>query len=61
MTTPSDHELQPSDPFMAEIFNTLDDNLKANFLERASIIEFNSNPPRAHAEFLALLCVLIRR
>ena len=61
MTTPSDHELQPSDPLVAEIFNTLDDNLKAAFLERASIIEFDSNLPRAHVECLALLCALTRR
>ena len=61
MTTPSDHDDQPSDPFVVEIFNTLDDNLKATFLERASIIEFDSNLPRAQAECLALLCVLTRR
>ena len=61
MTTHSDHELQPSDPLVAEIFNTLDDNLKAIFLERASIIEFDSNLPRAHAECLALLSLLTRR
>jgi hypothetical protein len=58
MTIPSDHDVQPSDPLVAEIFNTLDDNLKAAFLERASIIEFDSNLPRAHAECLALLCLL---
>ncbi len=61
MTEPTDQEAQPSDPLVAEIFNTLDDNLKAAFLERASIIEFDSNLPRAHAECLALLCVLTRR
>ncbi len=61
MTTHSDHEIQLRDPLVAEIFNTLDDNLKAAFLERASIIEFDSNLPRAHAECLALLCVLTRR
>ena len=61
MTTPSDHDVQPNDPLVAEIFNTLDDNLKEAFLERASIIEFDSNLPRAHAECLALLCVLTRR
>jgi hypothetical protein len=61
MTTPSDHEIQLRDPLVAEIFNTLDDNLKEAFLERASIIEFDSNLPRAHAECLALLCVLTRR
>ena len=61
MTTPSDHDVQPGDPLVAEIFNALDDNLKEVFLERASIIEFDSNLPRAHAECLALLCVLTRR
>jgi hypothetical protein len=61
MTIPSDHDVQPRDPLVAEIFNTLDDNLKEAFLERASIIEFDSNLPRAHAECLALLCVLTRR
>ena len=61
MTKPSNHDVQPGDPLVAEIFNTLDDNLKAIFLERASIIEFDSNLPRAHAECLALLCVLTRR
>ena len=61
MLTPSDHDVQPRDPLVAEIFNTLDDNLKATFLEKASIIEFDSNLPRAHAECLALLCVLTRR
>jgi hypothetical protein len=61
MTQPLDHEIQLRDPLVAEIFNTLDHNLKAAFLERASIIEFDSNLPRAHAECLALLCVLTRR
>jgi hypothetical protein len=61
MTTPSDHEFQSSDPLVAVIFNSLDDNLKEVFLERASIIEFDSNLPRPHAECLALLCVLTRR
>jgi hypothetical protein len=61
MTTPSDHDVQPSDPFVVEIFNTLDDNLKAAFLERASIIEFDSNLPRAHAECLALLSLLTQQ
>jgi hypothetical protein len=61
MTTPSDHDVQPNDPLVAEIFNTFDDNLKADFLERTSIIEFNSNLPRAHAECFALLCLLTQR
>ena len=61
MTKPSDHNNQPGDLIVAEIFNTHNDNLKEAFLERASIIEFDSNMPRAHAECLALLCVLTRR
>ena len=61
MTKPSDHDVQPIDPNVAVIFNTLDDNLKEAFLERASIIEFDSNLPRAHAECLALICILTRR
>jgi hypothetical protein len=61
MTETTNQEAQPSDRLVAEIFNTLNDNLKAVFLERASIIEFDSSLPRAHAECLALLCVLTRR
>ena len=61
MLTPSDHDVQPIDPFVAEMFDTLDDNLKEAFLERASIIEFDSNLPRAHAECLAMICILTRR
>ena len=61
MTKPSDHDVQPIDPLVAEIFNTLDNNLKEAFLERASIIEFDSNLPRAHAECLAMICILNRR
>jgi hypothetical protein len=58
MTKPSDHDVQPRDQLVAEIFNTLADTLKETFLERASIIEFDSNLPRAHAECLALICIL---
>ena len=61
MTKPSDHDVQPIDPFVAEMFDTLDDNLKEAFLERASIIEFDSNLSRAHAECLAMICILTRR
>ena len=43
MTKPSDHEVQPNDPLVAEIFNTLTQDRKEAFLERASIIEFESN------------------
>ena len=61
MTKPSDHDVQPIDPLVAEMFDTLDDNLKEAFLERASIIEFDSNLSRAHAECLAMICILNRR
>ena len=54
-------DVQPRDPLVADIFNTLDDTLKEAFLERASIIEFDSNLPRAHAECLAMICILTRR
>ena len=61
MLTPSDHDVQPIDPFVAEMFDTLDDTLKEAFLERASIIEFDSNLSRAHAECLAMICILTER
>ena len=61
MTKPSDSDVQPIDPVVAEMFDTLDDNLKEVFLERASIIEFDSNLPRAHAECLAMICILTER
>ena len=61
MSKPSDHYVQPSDQLVAEIFDTLDDNLQEAFLERASIIEFDSNLPRAHAECLAMICILTER
>ena len=61
MTKLSDHDVQPIDPLVAEMFDTLDDILKEAFLERASIIEFDSNLPRAHAECLAMICILTRR
>ena len=61
MTKPSDPDVQPIDPFVAEIFNTLTQDRKDAFLERASIIEFDSNLPRAQAECLAMICILNRR
>ena len=61
MTKPSDHDVQPIDPFVAEMFDTLEDNLKDAFLERASIIECDSNLLKAHAECLAMICILTRR
>jgi hypothetical protein len=61
MSKPSDHDVHPIDPLVAEIFNTLTQDRKEAFLERASIIEFDSNLPRAHAECLAMICILNRR
>ena len=61
MNKSAHYALHPRDPLVAEIFNTLDDTLKEAFLERASIIEFDSNLPRAHAECLAMICILNRR
>ena len=61
MTKPSDPVVQPRDPLVAEIFDTLNDKLKEAFLERASIIEFDSDLFRAHAEYLAMICILTRR
>jgi hypothetical protein len=37
----------------------LDDNLREAFDERAGILEFEAGLPRAHAECLALLNVLV--
>ena len=50
----------PLDTLVAEIVDQLDDNLREEFEERAAIIEFDANLPRAHAECLALLYVLRR-
>ena len=61
MNKSAHYALHLRDPLVAEIFNTLDDTLKEAFLERASIIEFDSNLPRAHAECLAMICTLTRR
>jgi len=50
----------PLDPLVADIVNKLDDDLREAFEERAGIIEFDGGLPRAHAECLALLNVLVR-
>jgi hypothetical protein len=50
----------PLDPLVAEVVSQLDANLREDFEERAGIIEFDANLPRAHAECLALLNVLLR-
>jgi hypothetical protein len=61
MNKSAHYALPPRDPLVAEIFNTLTQDRKDAFLERASIIEFDSNLPRAHAECLAMICILTRR
>ncbi len=60
MTTTKNHEFRPIDPFVSEVYDTLTDNLKEEFHERASIIEFDSNLPREHAERLAMDAVLAK-
>lgn len=49
----------PLDPLVADLVSKLDDNLREAFEERAGIIEFDANLPRAHAECLALLNLLV--
>jgi hypothetical protein len=50
---------QPIDPLVASLVDRLNDNLREAFEERAGILEFEANLPRAHAECLALLNVLV--
>ena len=54
MITTKNHESQPIDPPVSEVYETLTDNLKEEFHERAAIIEFESNIPRDNAERLAM-------
>ena len=60
MNTTKNHEFRPSDPRVSDIYDTLTDNLKEEFHERASIIEFESNTSRDHAERLAMNAVLAK-
>ena len=50
----------PLNPLVAEMVAKLNANLRENYVERASIMEFDGNLPRDHAECLALLDVLSR-
>ena len=50
----------PIDALVAEMVVLLDAALRDDFEERAGIIEFEAQVPRAHAECLALLDVLRR-
>ena len=45
---------------VSDMVNRLDDRLREDFEERAAIMEFDAELPRAHAECLALLDVLHR-
>ena len=57
MNLTKNHESQPIDPLVSEIYETLTDTLKEEFHERAAIIEFDSNLPRDNAERLAMNAV----
>ena len=54
MNTTKNHESQPIDPLVSEAYQTLTDNLKEEFHERAAIIEFDSIIPRDNAERQAM-------
>ena len=54
MITTKNHNSRPIDPLIYEVYETLNDNLKEEFHERAAIIEFDSNLTREHAERLAM-------
>jgi hypothetical protein len=58
MITTKNHESQPIDPLVSEVYETLAVDLKEEFHERAAIIEFESNIPRDNAERLAMNAVL---
>ena len=58
MITTKNHNIQPIDPLVSEIYETLTVDLKEEFHERAAIIEFDSNIPRNHAERLAMDAML---
>jgi len=60
MNTTQNNNIQPIDPLIHEIYETLTVDLKEEFHERAAIIEFDSNLPREHAERLAMEAVLTK-
>ena len=60
MITTKNHNIQPIDPLVSEVYETLTDTLKEELHERAAIIEFDSNIPRDHAERLAMDAVLVK-
>ena len=54
MNITKNHNIQPIDPLVSEISETLTVDLKEEFHERAAIIEFESNIPRDNAERQAM-------
>ena len=52
--------ITPTDALVADLVILLNAALRDDFEERAGIIEFEAQIPRAHAECLALLDVLRR-
>jgi hypothetical protein len=60
MITTKNHESQPIDPLVTEIYETLSDTLKEEFHERAAIIEFESILCRDHAERQAMDAMLAK-
>ena len=52
--------ITPTDALVADMVRLLDAARRDDFEERAGIIEFEAQIPRAHAECLALLDVLRR-
>ena len=51
---------QPIDSIVADVVNQLDADLREDFEERAGVMEFDAQLPRAHAECLALIDLLRR-
>ena len=60
MNMTKNHNIQPIDPLIYEIYETLTVDLKEEFHERAAIIEFESNIPRDNAERQAMDAVLAK-
>ena len=58
MITTINQDIQPIDPLVSEVYETLTVDLKEEFHERAAIIEFESNTTREHAERLAMDAVV---
>jgi hypothetical protein len=60
MNTTKNNDIQPIDPLVSEVYETLTVDLKEEFHERAAIIEFESNLSREHAERLAMESVFAK-